>query len=349
MIKVALNNEILNAILTIEKNKETLNQIKIPVSLSNKFRKNTKKRSTYASNKIEGNPLTFEQADNAIENKNRHLLKPEQEVKNYYLALEFLEKKLKEKEAISLKLILDVQKQICEGEPKEKIGLRGAMPPGVLFAVWNDDGTPAYIPPEHSEVKDLLNELITYLNESSDHPIIKAAVIHYQLVTIHPFEDGNGRTARILSNYYLSLNGYGFKNVGSLEEYMSYNIDEYYDSIQMNLPVLYYDGRNNPPHSEIWFNYFLKIFSLYTNKVLSIALNETRANDETRLSYLSSKSKNFILYLRKHNIESFAPIELSKKMNVTNRTIINWCVELSNNGFIEPIIVNKRVRKYKVV
>lgn len=349
MIKVALNNEILNAILNIEKNKETLNQIKIPVSLSNKFRKNTKKRSTYASNKIEGNPLTFEQADNAIENKNRHLLKPEQEVKNYYLALEFLEKKLKEKEAISLKLILDVQKQICEGEPKEKIGLRGAMPPGVLFAVWNDDGTPAYIPPEHSEVKDLLNELITYLNESSDHPIIKAAVIHYQLVTIHPFEDGNGRTARILSNYYLSLNGYGFKNVGSLEEYMSYNIDEYYDSIQMNLPVLYYDGRNNPPHSEIWFNYFLKIFSLYTNKVLSIALNETRANDETRLSYLSSKSKNFILYLRKHNIESFAPIELSKKMNVTNRTIINWCVELSNNGFIEPIIVNKRVRKYKVV
>ena len=349
MIEVALNNEILNAILNIEKNKETLNQIKIPVSLSNKFRKNTKKRSTYASNKIEGNPLTFEQADNAIENKNRHLLKPEQEVKNYYLALEFLEKKLKEKEAISLKLILDVQKQICEGEPKEKIGLRGAMPPGVLFAVWNDDGTPAYIPPEHSEVKDLLNELITYLNESSDHPIIKAAVIHYQLVTIHPFEDGNGRTARILSNYYLSLNGYGFKNVGSLEEYMSYNIDEYYDSIQMNLPVLYYDGRNNPPHSEIWFNYFLKIFSLYTNKVLSIALNETRANDETRLSYLSSKSKNFILYLRKHNIESFAPIELSKKMNVTNRTIINWCVELSNNGFIEPIIVNKRVRKYKVV
>ena len=349
MIEVALNNEILNAILNIEKNKEALNQIKIPVSLSNKFRKNTKKRSTYASNKIEGNPLTFEQADNAIENKNRHLLKPEQEVKNYYLALEFLEKKLKEKEAISLKLILDVQKQICEGEPKEKIGLRGAMPPGVLFAVWNDDGTPAYIPPEHSEVKDLLNELITYLNESSDHPIIKAAVIHYQLVTIHPFEDGNGRTARILSNYYLSLNGYGFKNVGSLEEYMSYNIDEYYDSIQMNLPVLYYDGRNNPPHSEIWFNYFLKIFSLYTNKVLSITLNETRVNDETRLSCLSSKSKNFILYLRKHNIESFAPIELSKKMNVTNRTIINWCVELSNNGFIEPIIVNKRVRKYKVV
>lgn len=348
MIKVVLTNEILNSILDIEKNKELLNQVTIPVSLSNKFRKNTKKRSTYASNKIEGNPLTFDQVDNAIENKNRHLLKPEQEIKNYYLALELLEKKLEEKVPISLKLILDVQKQICEGEPKEKIGLRGAMPPGVLFAVWNDDGTPAYIPPEYSEVESLLNELITYLNESTDHPIIKAAVIHYQLVTIHPFEDGNGRTARILSNYYLSLSGYGFKNVGSLEEYMSYNIDEYYDSIQMNLPVLYYDGRNNPPHSEIWFNYFLKVFDLYASKVLSIALKETQISDNESLSYLSDKAKKFLSYLRKHNVKLFTPTELSKKMNVTNRTIINWCIELSNNGFIEPIVVNKRVRKYKL-
>ena len=349
MIKIALTNEILNSILNIERNKETLNQIKIPASLSNRFRKNTKKRSTYASNKIEGNPLTFEQADKAIENKNRHLLKPEQEIKNYYLALEFLEKQLEKQEPISLQLILDVQKQICEGEPKEKIGLRGAMPPGVLFAVWNDDGTPAYIPPEYSEVGSLLKELIAYVNDSSDHPILKASIIHYQLVTIHPFEDGNGRTARILSNYYLSLSGYGFKNIGSLEEYMSYNIDEYYDSIQMNLPILYYDGRNNPPHPEIWINYFLKIFTLYTSKVLSIALDETHISDNERLSHLSSKAKAFLDYLRKHNIKLFTPIELSKKMNVTNRTIINWCAELSNNGFIEPIIVNKRIRHYKVL
>lgn len=349
MIKIVLTNEMLNAILNIEKNKDSLNRIKIPTSLSNRFRKNTKKRSTYASNKIEGNPLTFEQADKAIENKNRHLLKPEQEIKNYYLALEMLEKKLEKQEPLSLKLILDVQKQICEGEPKEMIGLRGAMPCGVLFAVWNDDGTPAYIPPDHSEVKALLNELISYVNDSDDHPILKAAVIHYQLVTIHPFEDGNGRTARIISNYYLSLSGYGFKNIGSLEEYMSYNIDEYYDSLQMNLPILYYDGRNNPPHPEIWINYFLKIFTLYTSKVLSIALDETHANENKRMSHLSFKAKAFLEYLRKHNIELFAPIELSRMMNVTNRTIINWCIELSNNGFVEPIIVNKRIRRYKVL
>ena len=349
MINVKLDWGILNSILQIEKSKNSLDLVKIPINLSNKFRKNTKKRSSYASNKIEGNPLTYEQADAAIEAKNRHFLKPEQEIRNYYLALELLEKKLENKEPLSLKLLLEVQKQICEGEPKEKIGLRGAMPPGVLFAVWNDDGTPAYIPPEYSEVPTLLDELFKYVNDSDDHPLIKAAVIHYQLVTIHPFEDGNGRTARIISSYYLSLNGYGFKNVGSLEEYMSYNIDEYYDSLQMGLPILYYDGRNNPPHGEIWINYYLKIFSLYASKVLSIALEESKGNEQERLSHLSKKAKDFLNYLDKNNVLSFAPIDLANKLKVTNRTIINWCSELVNNGYLRPVIVNKRIRHYELI
>ena len=349
MINVKLDSGILNSILQIEKSKNSLDLVKIPINLSNKFRKNTKKRSSYASNKIEGNPLTYEQADAAIEAKNRHFLKPEQEIRNYYLALELLEKKLENKEPLSLKLLLEVQKQICEGESKEKIGLRGAMPPGVLFAVWNDDGTPAYIPPEYSEISTLLDELLKYINDSDDHPLIKAAVIHYQLVTIHPFEDGNGRTARIISSYYLSLNGYGFKNVGSLEEYMSYNIDEYYDSLQMGLPILYYDGRNNPPHGEIRINYYLKIFSLYASKVLSIALEESKGNEQERLSHLSKKAKDFLNYLDKNNILSFAPIDLAKKLKVTNRTIINWCSELVNNGYLRPVIVNKRIRHYELI
>ena len=349
MINVKLDWGILNSILQIEKSKNSLDLVKIPINLSNKFRKNTKKRSSYASNKIEGNPLTYEQADAAIEAKNRHFLKPEQEIRNYYLALELLEKKLENKEPLSLKLLLEVQKQICEGESKEKIGLRGAMPPGVLFSVWNNDGTPAYIPPEYSEVPTLLDELLKYINDSDDHPLIKAAVIHYQLVTIHPFEDGNGRTARIISSYYLSLNGYGFKNVGSLEEYMSYNIDEYYDSLQMGLPILYYDGRNNPPHGEIWIKYYLKIFSLYASKVLSIALEESKGNEQERLSHLSKKAKDFLSYLNRNNVLSFTPIDLANKLKVTNRTIINWCSELVNNGYLRPVIVNKRIRHYELI
>lgn len=349
MIKTFIDTEILNYILEIERNKDSLNGIEVPLNLSNKFRKNTRKRSSYASNRIEGNPLSYEQASDAIDSKNRHFLKPEQEIRNYYLALGFLENKLCNNEPITKDLILEVQKMVCDGESKEKIGIRGEMPPGVLFAVWNDDGTPAYIPPEHKDISALLDELISYIENSDDHPLIKAAIIHYQLVTIHPFEDGNGRTARIISSYYLSLNGYGFKNIGSLEEYMSYDIDEYYSCIQMDLPVLFYDGRNNPPHIEIWIKYFLRIFSLYANKTLLIAKEETGKIEQERLVHLSNKAKTLLQYLKKNNIKTFTPIKLSTIFKVSNRTIINWCIELSNNGYVEPILVNKRIRNYKVL
>lgn len=350
MIKIKLNNNLLSSLIDIEKNKTILENTKVPVELSNKFRKNTRKRSSYASNAIEGNPLSYEQVEIAIESKNRHFLKPEQEVRNYYLALEMLSKKLEDREPYSTKLLLEVQKQIVMGESKEKIGLREAMPPGVLFAVYDSKThEPEYIPPEYSEVPNLLKELEEYITSSDDHPIIKAAILHYQLVTIHPFEDGNGRTARIMSNYVLSYYGYGFKEIGSLEEYFSYDLEEYYSSLQMGLPPLYYDGRDNPPHPEIWINYFIKVFSLYANKVTTIATNSVNDIEKERFNHLSSKAKTLLDYLKKERLIEFSPIELASVFNVSNRTIINWCAELCENGYLKPNIVNKRIRTYSLL
>lgn len=350
MIKVFLNNKLLNSIIEIEKNKTILENTKVPIELSNKFRKNTRKRSSYASNAIEGNPLSYQQAENAIESKNRHFLKPEQEIRNYYLALEYLSKELERKTPFSIELLLKVQKQIVFGESKDKIGLRGPMPPGVLFAVYDSNtGNPEYIPPEYNDIPKLLEELVNYINNSDDHPIIKAAILHYQLVTIHPFEDGNGRTARIMSNYILSYYGYGFKEIGSLEEYFSFDLDEYYSSLQMGLPVLYYDGRDNPPHPEIWINYFIKVFSLYASKVTEIATNSVNNNEKERINQLSSKAKTLLDYITKEKILKFSPIELAKAFDVSNRTIINWCIELCNNGYLKPNMVNKRIRTYSVI
>lgn len=111
-----------------------LSTIDLPSMTKNRLRKNSKKKSSYASNKIEGNPLTEEQADEAIErDEHKHFLKPEQEIRNYFLALNLL---------------------------------------------------------EYSDIPELLDELVDYVNTTDDHPLIIAAVVHYQLVTIHPFEDG---------------------------------------------------------------------------------------------------------------------------------------------------------------
>lgn len=350
MIKVNLTNSMLKEITAIEENRFSLKTVHLPPVTKNRLRKNSKKKSSYASNKIEGNPLTEEQADAVLENdSHKHFLKPEQEIRNYFIALTLLEKKLQLQEPFSKKLILEVQAAVEKGASKEKIGLRGEMPPGVLFAVYDSQsGAAEYIPPQYTDIPALLDELVEYVNTSDDHPLIIAAVVHYQLVTIHPFEDGNGRTARLLSGYILDLLGYGFGGIGSLEEYFAYDSDEYYASLQMGLPALYYSGRDNPPHPEIWINYFLRMVKLYSDKVCETVKGSSENAVATGLSHLSAKEKEVLLYLIENRIFEFTPIALSKKLGVTNKTVINRCVKLSNEGFLMPNIVKERIRSYSL-
>ncbi len=350
MIKVALTNEILKYITEIDKNTYKVSEVSLPFAVASKLRKNSKKKSSYASTKIEGNPLSEKQVDEVIESDERkHYLKPEQEVRNYFLALNYLEEKAEIKEKFSKKLILDVQKYVEKGASKEKVGLRGPMPPGVLFAVYDSQtGNPDYIPPEYIDIPELLDELIEYVNTTDDHPLIVAAVVHYQIVTIHPFEDGNGRTARLLSGYILDINGYGFNGIGSLEEYFAYDIDEYYDSIQMGLPSLYYSGRDNPPHPEIWFDYFLRMVLLYSNKVYELSESSRGEEIEGSVSYLKGKEKELLLFLIKNYKREFTPIEVSKEFGVTNKTIINRLATLVKKGFVIPNLVKERIRSYEL-
>lgn len=350
MIKSVITNEMLKYITSIEENRFRVSDVKLPSIVMNKLRKNSKKKSSYASTKIEGNPLTLQQVNEVIESdSHKHFLRPEQEVRNYFLALSYLEEKLKTKQKVTKKLIMNVQAIVEKGAAKEKIGLRGPMPPGMLFAVYDSQsGHPDYIPPEYGDIDKLLDELIEYINTTDDHPLIIAAIVHYQLVTIHPFEDGNGRTARLISGYLLDYYGYGFQGIGSLEEYFAYDSDEYYSSLQMGLPALYYSGRENPPHPEIWFTYFLRMMELYSKKVFEIS-NETKNNNvESSLSFLNNKEKELLLFILDKNIKEYTPTQLSKQIGVTNKTIINRTVKLVNNGFIVPILVKERIRSYTI-
>ena len=348
MIKTTLTNDTLKRISSIDENRFLFGAIDLPAITRNKLRKNSKKKSSYASNKIEGNPLSEKQANDAVDSdSHKHFLKPEQEIRNYYSALTLLEEKVKNKIPFSKELVLEVQSIVEKGASKEKIGLRGQMPPGVLFAVYDtESGVPEYIPPEYSDILPLLDELVEYVNTTDDHPLIIAAVVHYQLVTIHPFEDGNGRTARLMSGFILDLYGYGFGGIGSLEEYFAYDSDEYYSSLQMGLPALYYSGRDNPPHPEIWINYFLRMVELYSKKVYELSKESSEDNMVGSLSYLNTKEKEFLKYLIVNRVYEFTPIEISKKLSVTNKTIINRCAKLASNGFLIPNIVKERIRSY---
>lgn len=80
----------------------------------------------------------------------------------------------------------------------------------------------------------------------------------------------------------------------------------------MGLPALYYSGRDNPPHPEIWLSYFLRMMELYSKKVFELSSKTKESNIEASLSFLNQKEKELLIFLLENNIREFTPVELGK-------------------------------------
>ena len=106
----------------------------------------------------------------------------------------FTDEFLKEIHRIMMRNILAPKKQKCAGRYKEKDNF-----------IVNSVGTVVFAPPSCAETPRYMRELIAFMNSSTDgiNPLIKAAIIHSQFESIHPFEDGNGRVGRLLVSLYL--------------------------------------------------------------------------------------------------------------------------------------------------
>ena len=133
-----------------------------------------------------------------------------------------------------------------------------------------------------------------------------------------------------------------------MEEYFAYDSDEYYNALQMGLPALYYSGRENPPHPEIWIEYFLRMVELYSSKVCELSKDASHDDLYASLSFLNDKEKALLRELLERHLYEFTPMEVSKIIGVTNRTVINRCVKLAANGFIVPNLVKERIRSYSM-
>src|SRR5204863_7457104 len=115
-----------------------------------------------------------------------------------------------------------------------------------------------YMPPEAKDVPQLIREMVAWIRNSELKELpcpIRAAVAHYQFATIHPYYDGNGRTARLLTTLILHLGGYDLKGLYSLEEYYAKKLSDYYAALTVGPSHNYYLGR---AESDItgWVEYF---------------------------------------------------------------------------------------------
>ncbi len=344
-------NEIVDYLIKIERYKTALEYLYLPTRARQKMNYDAKLKKTHFSTSIEGNVLSFEQVKKVINKKESiSRAKAEMEVKNYWDALTFLEKSKEENKKIDLEFIFKLHDIVERKNNLKRIEFREPTPPGILFAVYDvKTQIPEFIPPESKDIPALMNNLLNWHKDNKDIPtVIKAAIMHYGFVSIHPFSDGNGRTARLIATYVLMLEDYDYKGFNSFEEYYMYDLDGYYKALQMDLPTLFYDGRNNPPNLEIWIEYFLKILVLNAEKVYEEALKVSKSYLPSILEGISKKDLVLIRYMLENNKEIIRNKELASLYGVTSRAISKWALEWVNKGILKPASGSERITSYKL-
>ena len=158
--------------------------------------------------------------------------------------------------------------------------------------------------------------------------------------------DGNGRTSRAIATYVLMQHDYDFKGFNSFEEYYMADLNGYYESLQMGLPALYYLGRENPPHLEMWIKYFCKIMVLNAEKIYEKALEISKKTANNNLKDLNKKELFLLRYYLENGKTIIRNKELAELFGVTPRAISKWMVEWVKKGLVIPNSGSKRITSY---
>jgi len=256
-----------------------------------KLEKTAREVSSHSSTSIEGNPLLLTDVKKIIKNRPENLRDSEKEVINYNQALEVLDADIRNNSTIfSLDLILKTQKVVTSELINDFNSGKIRQQP--VFV--NDPITRKviYLPPDHKDVKSLLDDLIKYItsNKNQIDPLILAGIFHKQFVTIHPFIDGNGRTARLITKVLLADMGLSTFNLFSFENYYNQNVSKYFENV--GIRGNYYDLEDQIDFTS-WLEYFTDGIIDELLRVIKI-LNSETISPETSLKPYHHKILDFI-------------------------------------------------------
>lgn len=245
-----LNFRILNILASIERLYGKVQGEKLIPSLSLRLLQENQILATHYSTSIEGNPLSPQDVTNVVLGDQIPSTKSEKEVRNYFTIITDLPNLVREKTLLSVELTEKLHKILMKGIEREDLG---KVRDGPVFVGHKTklEIVVKHNPPYHTakEIKNALNELFLWLREEKElHPLLKAAIFHHQFAYIHPFFDGNGRLARILTTYYLLLEQY------EVSKY--FIIDDYYDIDRHLYSDCLHSADNGDKTS--WIEYFLE-------------------------------------------------------------------------------------------
>jgi len=297
--KFTITNKILKNIGIIEACREVIDKAPLLPYYEKQFRDDALIRTVHYGTHIEGNELNIDQAENVIMGKDVVARQRDiQEVINYRKVMQYIEELgeksdgrvdedlIKHLHSLTVRKILSTD---SIGEYRKK-----------QVVVKNSyTGKISFKPPLSVAIPFQIKDLVAFINSKSEqdiHSVLKSGVVHYELVRIHPFLDGNGRVARALSTLILFLEGYDIRKFFSLEEYFDKEAVRYYDALQ--------SVEKNDGDLTKWLEYFTQGLSIELSKIkdrverISIDAN-LRAKLGGRPIMLSDRQLKIIEYIQK--------------------------------------------------
>lgn len=230
-------------------------------------------RTAYSSTMVENITITEEEMENAVKQlPPTSIPKDRPDVANYATALEFVDF-LSDDEVTPLEMaiqeatIRQIHWHLMKGihDTRLRPGQYRTEPNWIEV-----QGIKVYESPFHVDVPILMREFSVWLRENqSINPLLKAGIAHAHLIAIHPFVDGNGRTARLLATLLLQRHGYGFRRLLSLDAYYQRNRDQYIQALRQSLGQKFTNDYDLTP----WLDFFT------TSIILQAMTLESRLTD----------------------------------------------------------------------
>ena len=347
--KYSITPAIAGWLMRIEAVRQSIDALPITPQVLASLRETARLFSTHYSTAIEGNLLTQAQVVQVVAN-GQHFPGRERdqaEVLGYYSALDEAEKLAKARSPLTEAVIRRLHALVMGG------GKARVKPTPYRDAqnVIQDSrsGSIVYLPPEAGDVPGLMKDLAGWLTVADDLPVpLKAAVAHYQFATIHPYYDGNGRTARLVTTLILHLGGYGLKGLYALEEYYARDLGAYYRALDIGSSHNYYMGRAEADVTP-WVAYFVEGMASSFEKVQVQAQREAAAGggDQSRLLRdLDAKQRKAIsLFAESREISSR---EIAALFGVKQRAASALCQYWVEEGFFVIANASNKARRYRL-
>ena len=329
--KYQITDALLTTITEIESLRSQVAHSRILPEREIELRHRATVEATHSSTAIEGNPLNLKQvekvlADGTVLTRHQYA---EIEVRNYKKALDYIDKRKVSGKPVELADILTIHKLIMEGLlPPEKTGVLRTVGVDII----DQDDTVLYKGPKTAILKEEITALLEWFKESENvHPVIAAAILHFQFVSIHPFSDGNGRTTRVLTQLYLGLRDYDFRGTLVLDSYYYTDRREYYRALRAQ-------GEDYQTATaavlDPWITYFVNGF-LSSAKVLSVEvmiLSSVIASNKP-VKRINPEDADLLSYAKQFGSISLAEAE-SMLPNVPRRTLQRKLKTLVDNGYL---------------